>query len=388
MAAVADTDGFPDVHELFLYYDTTYFDNQLSTRAVSVKWSSKRMTLCAGICQYRGKIGGCEIVLSQPLLQYRSLKDMKETLLHEMIHAILFVTENNTDHDGHGPNFKRWMGEINKSTVFDAFRPAEGYAIDIYHNFHAEVDLYRQHIWNCDRCRQTIKRSMNRPPTEKDCRHYRKDGSGWVTGHPNRCGDNHCSYHNHARICGGTWVKTASPAPTATSSAKRVIEAKPSQTTKRPKTAPSTNNSGHGGNTLLDSLLIPGSPGLSPGPPAAALAPSGSSSSSSSSSSLDPVQPVQPARLPLPPTSSSSRAKPVSVLEFFQVPASPPKSSVSSNPAKKLEEVVMVEDSPPPKPSLLIRHLLEMGFPDSPTVRVVAESAADISEALTLLTET
>jgi hypothetical protein len=43
------------------------------------------------------------IRLSVPLLKLRPRKDLVETLLHEMIHAYLFVTDGDDDHDGHGP---------------------------------------------------------------------------------------------------------------------------------------------------------------------------------------------------------------------------------------------------------------------------------------------
>ena len=42
--------------------------------------------------------GGCEIRLSEPLLKFRSTADLKNTLLHEMIHAFLYVTSNKRDH--------------------------------------------------------------------------------------------------------------------------------------------------------------------------------------------------------------------------------------------------------------------------------------------------
>jgi hypothetical protein len=35
---------------------------------------------------------------------------------HEMIHALLFVAENNRDHDGHGPQFQAHMTRINAKT--------------------------------------------------------------------------------------------------------------------------------------------------------------------------------------------------------------------------------------------------------------------------------
>lgn len=55
------------------------------------------MTRCAGVCRYLPG-GGCEIHLSEPLLKFRSTADVKNTLLHEMIHAFLWIKHNNKDH--------------------------------------------------------------------------------------------------------------------------------------------------------------------------------------------------------------------------------------------------------------------------------------------------
>ena len=44
----------------------------------------------------------------------------QETLLHEMIHAYMFLTGNrNTGRDGHGPAFIDKMTDINESHAFD-----------------------------------------------------------------------------------------------------------------------------------------------------------------------------------------------------------------------------------------------------------------------------
>ena len=52
------------------------------------------MYTCAGICYYqkRGPYEQCNIRLSQPLLALRPRGDLVNTLIHEMIHAFLFVT--------------------------------------------------------------------------------------------------------------------------------------------------------------------------------------------------------------------------------------------------------------------------------------------------------
>jgi hypothetical protein len=40
---------------------------------------------------------------------------MINTLLHEMIHAFLFVAEYNNDHDDHGPTFLKHAQRINQT---------------------------------------------------------------------------------------------------------------------------------------------------------------------------------------------------------------------------------------------------------------------------------
>ncbi|NXK52849.1 SPRTN protein, partial [Chauna torquata] len=132
---------------------------------------------CAGVCRYEGRGGMCSIRLSEPLLKLRPRKDLVETLLHEMIHALLFVTNNDRDRESHGPEFCKHMRRINRLT---------GANVTIYHNFHDEVDLYRQHWWRCNGPCQNrkpyfgyVKRSMNRAPSARDF---------WWAEHQERCG--------------------------------------------------------------------------------------------------------------------------------------------------------------------------------------------------------
>ncbi|GLD73814.1 sprT-like domain-containing protein Spartan [Lates japonicus] len=176
-------DPSPDVRAMFLEFNDMFFWGKLS--GVEVKWSP-RMTLCAGVCSYEGRGGLCSIRLSEPLLKLRPRKDLVETLLHEMIHALLFVTQNNRDRDGHGPEFCKHMNRINK---------ASGTNISIYHSFHDEVDVYRQHWWRCNGPCQNgrpyfgyVKRAMNRAPSSLD---------PW--------------WEDHRRTCGGTYTKIKEP---------------------------------------------------------------------------------------------------------------------------------------------------------------------------------
>ncbi|XP_067392075.1 DNA-dependent metalloprotease SPRTN isoform X1 [Emydura macquarii macquarii] len=176
-------DPSPDVRGLFVQFNETLFWGKLA--AVAVTWSP-RMTLCAGVCSYEGRGGMCSIRLSEPLLKLRPRKDLVETLLHEMIHALLFVTNNDKDHESHGPEFCKHMRRINRLT---------GANVTIYHNFHDEVDSYRQHWWRCNGPCQSrkpyfgyVKRAMNRAPSARDF---------W--------------WSDHQQSCGGTFSKVKEP---------------------------------------------------------------------------------------------------------------------------------------------------------------------------------
>jgi len=176
-------DPIPDVRALFVEFNDKFFWGRLA--GVEVVWSP-RMTSCAGVCSYQGHGGLCSVRLSVPLLKLRPRKDLIETLLHEMIHAYLFVTDGNDNHDGHGPEFHKHMYRLNKET---------GTSISVYHNFHDEVNLYKVHWWKCDGpCQQRppyhgmVKRTMNRAPQPAD---------RW--------------FAEHQRSCGGTYHKVKEP---------------------------------------------------------------------------------------------------------------------------------------------------------------------------------
>lgn len=185
-------DPTPDIYVLFRLFNEKYFWYKLLT--VCVDWS-KRMTSCAGICSYQGYGGLCKITLSEPLLKLRPRKDLIETLLHEMIHAYLFVTHNNKDRDGHGPEFHKHMYRINAEA---------GTKITVYHTFHDEVRLYQQHWWRCNGpCQQRkpffgmVRRAMNRAPGPYD--------RWWA---------------EHQTSCGGTFIKVKEPEKVQKATAK------------------------------------------------------------------------------------------------------------------------------------------------------------------------
>jgi endogenous inhibitor of DNA gyrase (YacG/DUF329 family) len=171
-----------NIHELFSVFNTMYFHNSL--QGVFVVYSSK-MTLCAGTCTYLGAAGGCRIALSEPLLTRRPPADTHDTLLHEMIHASLFLKHGvriRDGPDGHGPLFIAEAKRINSES---------GSNITVYHSFHDEVDVHRVHWWTCrGSCGRIIKRAMNRAPAPLD--------SWW---------------QQHERVCGGRFEKTHEPIP-------------------------------------------------------------------------------------------------------------------------------------------------------------------------------
>lgn len=201
-------DPTPDIHVLFLEFDDRFFGSKL--KSVVVKWSP-RMTVCAGLCRYEGRRSGhCSISLSVPLLKLRPRKDLVETLLHEMIHAFLFLTNNNRDRDGHGPEFQYHMHRINQES---------GTKITIYHSFHDEVKLYKQHWWKCSGpCQHRrpfyglVKRSMNRAPGPND--------NWWAT---------------HQASCGGSFVKIKEPEGYGVKKKKQVDENKEVPDSKKQK---------------------------------------------------------------------------------------------------------------------------------------------------------
>lgn len=91
-----------------------YYINHLILLYIGLEFKAELLCFsCAGVCCYEGRGGLCSIRLSTPLLKLRPRKDLVETLLHEMIHAYLFITQNNRDRDGHGPEFQKHMHRIN-----------------------------------------------------------------------------------------------------------------------------------------------------------------------------------------------------------------------------------------------------------------------------------
>jgi len=168
-----------DLQHEFDLYNELFFENILNK--ISVNFSEK-MTKNVGLFSfYNGKP---VIRLSLIILKYRSIKELRETLLHEMIHAYCYYKnyDMNDDLSGHGFYFKKKMIEINNFT---------GFKITIYHHFINEINLY-SNIWRCKgKCRNKkpnfgfIFRQNNRKP-------QLADGS---------------KFKEHKKFCGGEFEK-------------------------------------------------------------------------------------------------------------------------------------------------------------------------------------
>jgi hypothetical protein len=53
-----------------------------------------------------------------------------------------------------------------------------------------------------------VRRSMNRPPQEADCRSFSKAAAAAAPG-GTYCKDDRCFYHGHIKTCGGVYEKVS-----------------------------------------------------------------------------------------------------------------------------------------------------------------------------------
>ncbi|PKA47138.1 hypothetical protein AXF42_Ash017083 [Apostasia shenzhenica] len=183
----------PDIYELFCHYNSLYFDDALG--ACIVSWTPG-MTSTLANCHF-AEAGLCEICLSEPLLQSCSSADLKNVLLHAMIHASLLITGSN-NHSEHGPDFWAIANLINSNCRDDNKRPSGGYRITAKHLFD-EVDLNSGHQWMCVSCGNLIRNGLSREPSPSDCLEK--------SVHDSDCGNFLCGWHRHKKLCHGKYEK-------------------------------------------------------------------------------------------------------------------------------------------------------------------------------------
>ncbi|KAJ8464831.1 hypothetical protein OPV22_027383 [Ensete ventricosum] len=191
----------PDIYELFCHYNALYFRDALGTCALSWASSSPYPSYAAYCHYYDG--GGCEIHLSKPLLKTCAASDLKNVLLHEMIHAFLWIEYNNKDHGDHGPRFQDMMNSINSNSVIDPQRPTGGYNITINHEFQKDHNDDGVHQWICELCAKVILSTTNRGPSADDCIEN--------VGPDVFCDNPLCHWHSHNKQCNGRYFICGPP---------------------------------------------------------------------------------------------------------------------------------------------------------------------------------
>ncbi|KAK1630690.1 hypothetical protein QYE76_005005 [Lolium multiflorum] len=205
LGADPDDDGEnPDVWQLFRHYDKLYFRGVLVDAGFSVEWTQPRMKTISsfGSCSF-GESN--TITLYEPILKYRTNADLKNALLHLMIHAFLSVKCDAKGIWGHGPAFRGWMHALNTCSIDDRLRPTCGYCITTTHDFSPEKCGNMQGFWwKCESCGVTLLRAKKLgPPSDSCCiENVSQDAT---------CGNMLCNWHNHKVDCGGTYVVTKSP---------------------------------------------------------------------------------------------------------------------------------------------------------------------------------
>ncbi|RLM53138.1 hypothetical protein C2845_PMPSC040775 [Panicum miliaceum] len=202
VVAEADlADPNPDVQDLFQHYDRLYFRGALADAGFIVKWGSLQSSSSFGSCTFSKPSN--TITLSEPVLKYLSCTDRKNALLHEMIHAIIYVKRHRKD-SCHGPLFRAWMDAINSCSIKDHQRPDGGYNITTRHDFRPEKPhSFKGILWKCESCGDTLLRATNQgPPSDACCIENVNSGGGAS------CGNMLCHWHNHKNDCCGTYEKT------------------------------------------------------------------------------------------------------------------------------------------------------------------------------------
>ncbi|KAL6649499.1 hypothetical protein ACP70R_013723 [Stipagrostis hirtigluma subsp. patula] len=183
--------GAPDIYELFCHYNALYFRDSLG--ACAVCWADDPLPhRDVSTCDYYPGGGGCMILLSKSLYECHNDADLKNVLLHEMIHAYICIKYNNSNHSDHGAKFQKLMNAINSISVADPHRPAGGYNITMLHEIRKKYYHYK-----CESCGDLVKSIKLRGPSHDDCIES--------LGANDLCQNSKCHWHRHMKQCSGTY---------------------------------------------------------------------------------------------------------------------------------------------------------------------------------------
>ena len=95
-----------DLQEHFELYDKLFFESKLK-QFTKVMWYNSRKNY--GVCQCHSN--SCTVKLSKYLLKYSGYEDIRDTLIHEMVHAYIYL-ENIEIGDDHGDVFQTLNNSI------------------------------------------------------------------------------------------------------------------------------------------------------------------------------------------------------------------------------------------------------------------------------------
>jgi len=143
--------GVADLQILFAQYNFVHFDGEIPTYRIAY---NARFSNVAGRITYKPPL----IELSPKHLRGK-VDELRETLLHEMIHAWLHARGENA---GHTPTFKRKMRELGLRSI--------------YHDLGTAAPLNpstKRYILRCEKCGMEALRKR-KPPPHVTCARCRK----------------------------------------------------------------------------------------------------------------------------------------------------------------------------------------------------------------------
>ena len=108
-----------DLNAMFKYYNEKYFNNRIDPNTTVLYDRSKTKEDYTAFCWL--KDGKIRIILD-PIYRHASFYDVRDTLLHEMIHALQYTLELNGEgtaytSETHGSYFKTWLTKLNNKNV-------------------------------------------------------------------------------------------------------------------------------------------------------------------------------------------------------------------------------------------------------------------------------
>ena len=148
----AELPDVADLQILFAQYNFTYFDGEIPSFRIAY---NGRFSNVAGRITYKPPL----IELSPKHLKGR-LQELRDTLLHEMIHAWLYARGENP---GHTPKFKAKMRELGLTSIYHELGTAA-----------PTNPSLKRYVLKCEKCGMELLRKR-KPPANLMCARDRKE---------------------------------------------------------------------------------------------------------------------------------------------------------------------------------------------------------------------